>query len=163
LGKGKIKISSVNVFKIIHNIVVNKESKDKENKPIIDDIKKYNILSNVIDNLQDKNSRYILLEINPSLAPLIKQIIAKKLNRNENEIKLYEGSPFINDNDSEYQFKMLNKIQTHASRGDIIILQNLEQIYAFLYDLFNMNYTVNNEKNYARICHGNYSEQLIYI
>ena len=82
---------------------------------------------------------------------------------NEDEIKLYEGSPFINDNDSEYQFKKLNIVQKHASRGDIIITQDFEQIHPFLYNLYNMNYTVINGKNHARISHGNYSEQLILV
>ena len=157
------KITSVNMFKIIHNFIVNENSNDKENKPIIEKTTNYDILANIVDNLKDKNCRYCMLEIKPTLAPLIKQSIAKKLNIKEDDIKLYEGSPFINDNNSEYQFKMLDIIQNHASKNDIIILQNLDQIYAFLFDFFNMNYTVNNEKNYARICHGNYSEQLILV
>ena len=163
IAEKKEKISSVVLFKIVHNLVINEIYNDKENKPIIENVKKYDILENIIDNLNDRNSRYILLEIKPAIAPLIKQSISKKLNKNEEKIKFYEGSPFINDNDNEYQFKMLNILQNHTSNGDIIIYQNLEQIYAYLYDLFNMNYIVNNEKNYARISHGNYSEQLVYI
>ena len=163
IAEKKEKISSVVLFKIVHNLVINDIYNDKENKPIIENVKKYDILENIIDNLNDRNSRYILLEIKPAIAPLIKQSISKKLNKNEEKIKFYEGSPFINDNDNEYQFKMLNILQNHTSNGDIIIYQNLEQIYAYLYDLFNMNYIVNNEKNYARISHGNYSEQLVYI
>ena len=54
---------------------------------------------------------------------------------------------------------MIKKIKEHANNGDIIILQNLNQIYAFLYDLFNKNFTLKDGKNYARICHGNYTDQ----
>ena len=77
----------------------------------------------------------------------------------------FEGSPFINDEGMEYQYEVLNDIQDHAKNenGHLLILQNLKSIYPFLYDVFNMNYTIKDGKTYARICHGNYSDQLVYI
>ena len=58
---------------------------------------------------------------------------------------------------------MINQIQDHAGKEHLIILQNLNQIYAFLYDLLNMNYINKDGKNYARICQGNLSDQLTYV
>ena len=158
----KKKITSVMFFKEIFN----KECIEKKNnyyKYIIKDdkIKSYDLKKNIIRNINDSKSRYLLLEINPSLAPLIHQDIIKE--DFKKQIFFHEGSPFINDNNNEYQFKMINQIQNHAGKEHLIILQNLNQIYAFLYDLFNMNYIVKDGKNYARICQGNLSDQLTYV
>ena len=157
------KISSVCFFKLIHNRQLNKIDNPDFEKPEIEGVKEYKILKNIVDNIKDLNSRYILLEIKPSLAPLILQNIEKEVKRPKEGIKFYEGSPFANDNDNEYQFKMINLVQDSATQGHLLVLQNLDQIYAFLYDLFNLNYIQNNGKNYARICHGNNSEQLVLI
>ena len=154
------KISSVEFMKIIFNICCEKES-NKSQIINIKDVKKYEISNIIINNINDYNCRYSLLEIQPSLAPLIHQNILKQTKREK--ISFYEGSPFINDNNNEYQFKMINIIQEHALQGDVIILQNLEQIYAFLYDMFNMNFIINEGKKFARICHGNYNDQLVEI
>ena len=154
------KISSVEFMKIIFNICCEKES-NKSQIISIKDVKKYEISNIIINNINDYDCRYSLLEIEPSLAPLIHQNILKQTKREK--ISFYEGSPFINDNNNEYQFKMINIIQEHALQGDVIILQNLEQIYAFLYDMFNMNFIINEGKKFARICHGNYNDQLVEI
>ena len=98
-----------------------------------------------------------------NLLKLIYQNIVLKEPESDDVIYFYEGSPFNDDNDIEYQTKMINIIQEHASKGNIIVLHNLEQIYPFLYDLFNMNYIKKDNKNYARICYGNYNEQLVLI
>ena len=161
--KNTKKISSVCFFKLIHNRQVNKIENSDFEKPEIEGVKEYKILKNIVDNINDLNSRFILLEIKPSLAPLIFQNIAKEVKRPKEDIKFYEGSPFANDNDTEYRFKMINIVQESAAQGYLLVLQNLDQIYAFLYDLFNLNYIQNNGKNYARICHGNNSEQLVLI
>ena len=147
-------ISSVEFMKIIFNICSEKELNVK-------DVKKYDISNTIINNINDYNCRYSLLEIQPSLAPLIHQNLLKQAKREK--ISFYEGSPFANDINNEYQFKMINIIQEHALQGDVIILQNLEQIYAFLYDMFNMNFIINEGKKFARICHGNYNDQLVEI
>ena len=149
------KWSSVQIFEIIFNIYcqINGESDSIINESNIDDFK---YMQNIIDNIKDIKSRYLLLGVSPSLASLIHQKISKEIKKT---IYFYEGSPFANDNNNEYQFKIINKIQENAENGDIIILHNLNQIYAFLYDLFNKNFIIKDGKQYARICFGNYSEQ----
>ena len=149
------KWSSVRLFEIIYNIYC---EKNEEPDSIIDEesLEDFKYMQNIIDNIKDVKSRYLLLGISPSLASLIHQKIEKEIKKN---IYFYEGSPFPNDNNNEYQFKIINKIQEHGENGDIIILHNLNQIYAFLYDLFNKNFIIKDGKQYARICFGNYSEQ----
>ena len=149
------KWSSVQLFEIVYNIYC---SKNGEIDSCLDEacLDSFNYIKNITDNIKDIKSRYLLLGIRSSRALLIHQKISKELRKT---IYFYEGSPFENDNNNEYQFKIINKIQEHAENGDIIILQNLNQVYAFLYDLFNKNFIIKDGKQYARICHGNYSDQ----
>ena len=136
------KWSSVRLFEIIYNIYC---EKNEEPDSIIDEesLEDFKYMQNIIDNIKDVKSRYLLLGISPSLASLIHQKIEKEIKKN---IYFYEGSPFPNDNNNEYQFKIINKIQEHGENGDIIILHNLNQIYAFLYDLFNKNFIIKDGK-----------------
>ena len=156
----KKKISSTSFFKQIYN---NNCEKYNQTKMMIkpQNIDNYNYVKNIIDNIKDNKSRYLLLEIKPSLASLIHQKIKKEMRKKD--INFYEGSPFVNDLSKDYQFKIINKIQEHAGNGDKIILQNLNQVYPFLYDLFNMNYTIKDGKKYVRICHGNFTDQLTLV
>ena len=151
--------SSVEIFEKIFNIYCRT---NEESDLVLDHLNgnEFDYLQNIIDNIKDKNSRYLLLGMKSSLASLIHQKIEKKLGK---FVYFYEGSPFLNDNNHEYQFKIINQIQEHAEKGDIIILHNLKQIYAFLYDLFNKNFIIKDGKQYARICLGNISEQLTPI
>ena len=45
----------------------------------------------------------------------------------------------------------------------VLILSNLNQIYAFLYDFFNRNFIIKDDKKFGRICQGNFTDQLTYI
>ena len=162
MSNKKKKINSIELYKIIYNNIC--EEKKINNMMIkTEKINEYNILKNIIDNINDSDCRFPLLQMKSSLTPLIYQNIVSKESESDNIIHFYEGSPFNDDNDIEYQTKMINIIQEHASIGNIIVLHNLEQIYPFLYDLFNMNYIKKDNKNYARICYGNNNEQLALI
>ena len=159
--KKKKKWSSVQIFKIIYNLycIDNDES---ENILLEEEINEYNYIENIIGNIKDKRSRYLLLEIKPSLASLIHKKLEKELGK---EIYFFEGSPFENDNSNEYQSKIINQIQEHAEddHANCVILQNLKQVYPFFYDVFNKNFIIKEGKYYARVCHGNFSDQLIQI
>ena len=154
--KEKIKVSSVFLFKKIYNIACGTETEyqiDKEN------CKRYDLNQCIIDNINDiNNPRYLLLEIKPSLSSLIYQNI--KIQNVDKKIEFYDGSPFSDDNNNEYRFKKVNEIQDDAKEDKLIILQNLNQIQPFLYDLYNMNYVIKDEQKYARICLDNFNEQL---
>ena len=158
------KITSVEFFKCIYNTFIENDKNEIYNDYKIEKIENYDVIKCINDNVKDEYSRYSLLGIKPSVAVLINQYIEKKMSMIKN-VFLFEGSPFINDEGTEYQYRVLNDIQEHAKNenGDILFLQNLNSVYPFLYDLFNMNYIIKNGKTYARICHGNYSDQLALI
>ena len=154
------KVSSVFLFKKIYNICCdNKNSKNLQidkNK-----INEYNINNCIKKNINDTNGRYLLMEIKRSLTPLIYQNI--KLQNPFKEIILYDGSPFGEDNSKEYRYNIINQIQNDAKDEKIILIENLDQIHAFLFDLYNMNYQIIEDKKYARICLDNFDEQLTEV
>ena len=162
-----IKVSSVFLFKKIFNKICEDE---KETQYLItnDNCKKYDLNKCMNDNINDNgNSRYLLLGIKPSLSPLIYQIINIQ-NSNKSKIELYEGSPFINDNNSEYKFKKVNEIREDAKPEEkksekLIILQNLEQIQPFLYDMYYMNYKIKDNQKCTSICLDNFRKILTPI
>jgi len=78
--------------------------------------------------------------------------LKKDLNK---ELSFYIGSGFTKDTHSEgYGLKILNKIQLQMEQNKILLLSDLEALYPSLYDLFNQNFTVVSQKNYARIAMG---------
>ena len=159
-----IPVSSVFLFKKIFNLACNLEKNDTNNADIYqivkDDLVKYSLNKCINDNINDNNSRYLLLEIRSNLAPLIIQNIRIQ-NSDREGIDNINGSPFINDNNNDYKTRKINEIQNWASQNDkLIILQNLDQIQPYLYDLYNMNYKVIDDQKFVRICLDNFNEQL---
>ena len=141
-------ISKTNSLEIIKTIF--------KKKFINCDINKgYNLLKNIYDNINYKDSRYLLLISKISISKyLINYILnSPECKKNINKISsFYEGSGFKNDLHSEgYELKILNKIQFQMEQNKILILSNLEGIYTPLYDLFNKNFTVISKKNYTKI------------
>jgi len=156
-----LKLSSVFLFKKLYNLECDKVDPNSNLK--IDKLKlnDYNLNNCINDNIKDVNSRYLLLEIKPSLTPLIYQNI--KLQNQLKAIELYDGSPFVDDNNKEYRFKIINKIQEDAKEDKLIIIENLNQIHPFLFDLYNMNYIIKDDKKLVRICLENFNEQLTLV
>ena len=164
--KNVIKVTSVFLFKKIFNEACNNEENKKFNikgdiyKIKMNDLEKYDLNDCIKDNINDNNSRYLLLEIKSNLAPLIIKNITYQNSYNK-DITSINGSPFLDDNNNEYKAKKVNDIQNYASQDDkIIILQNLNPIQPYLYDLYNMNYKIIDDQKFARICLENFSEQL---
>ena len=135
--------------------------------------KKYDVLEKIKESINDLNTRYLLLITNSSITDYliyyilnneneVKNIIkntSKMINLNNKtiykEINFYIGSRFVQDQYSEeYSLKMINKIQVHMEKNSILILKDLETIYPSLYDLFNQNFTIVGDKNYARLSLG---------
>ena len=165
----KIKVTSVFLFKKIYNVVCSLEKQEGneyakgENYQLSkDDLIKYDLNTCINNNINDNNSRYLLLEIRSNLTPLINQIIRLQNTDRKGNIDTLIGSPFLYDkNSSDYQAKKINEIQNCSSQKyKLIILQNLDEILAYLYDLFNMNYKLIDDQKFVRICLDNFSEQL---
>ena len=163
-------ISSVFLFKKIYNLACTLEkSKDNENIDAKiyqignDYLDKYDLNKCIQDNINDKNSRYLLLEIDSNIEPLINRYIrVQNPDMDEkNNIETIIGSPFQEDNNSDYKSEKVNEIKNLASQEEkLIILQNLDSIQPYLYDLYNMNYKIIDEQKFFRICFENFSEQL---
>ena len=149
------KFSSVYLFKKVYNKVCWSEYQYKIKD---ENCKRYDLNRCIVDNINDINSRYLLVGAKPTLSSLINQII--NVQNPDKTIELYDGSPFLDDNNKEYIFRKLNEILDDAISEKTIILQNLNQIQLFLFDLYNKNYIIKDDKKYARICFGKFDEQL---
>ena len=123
--------------------------------------KEYDVLKRIKENINDLNSRYLLIFSKSSVSPFL---ISSILNDEKKEFSFYIGSKFEKDlNTEEYALKVLNKIQTHMERGNILILKNLETVYPAMYDLFNQNFTVLSNKNYSRLAVGSNTNTFAYV
>ena len=117
--------------------------------------KEYDVIKRVKDNINDLNSRYLLLEIKSSISSYL---LSSLLSEIKKDYYFYIGSKFEKDLKSEeYILKVLNKVQIYMEQGIILIMENLDSVYPALYDLFNQNFTVVSNKKYARLAIGSVS------
>ena len=121
----------------------------------------YRVLDRIKENVNDINSRYLLVISKSSVSAFLLSSILSDLGK---EYNLYIGSQFPNDIKSEeYSLKILNKIQIHMEQERVLILKNLESVYPALYDLFNQNFTEVSKKNYARIAIGSTTNTFSFV
>ncbi len=114
----------------------------------------YNLEKALIDNINDQDSRYLLLITNSSTSDFLIEYILKKINK---VYTLLIGSQFTNDIfQKNYSMKILNKIIVNVEYGNFLIFKNLDTIYFSLYDLFNLHfhYLKEIEKKYVRLSLG---------
>ena len=123
--------------------------------------KEYDILQRIKDNIDDLYSRYLLVISKSSISTFL---LSSILSISKKKYVFYIGSQFVEDLNSEiYSLKVLNKIQAHMERGNILILKNLENVYPAMYDLFNQNFTVVGNKNYSRLAVGSNTNTFAYV
>ena len=160
----KLKIKSVYLFKALYNLQCDKNGQNSQLKINPDIIKNYNLNNCINDNIKDNNSRYLLLEVSQTLTTLIYQNIRLQ-NQHiiKDDIKLHDGSTFDDDNNKEYRFKKISDIQEDAKKDILIVIENLDQIHPFLFDLYNRNFQMLNGKRFARICLDNFDDQLTEV
>ena len=110
---------------------------------------KIDILEIIKKNIMDENSRYLMLISEGNSASEILKYLLKKLKRNYIELV---GSKYKADIKSgRYSEEILNKIKYIMESDDILLMQDLDMVYPSLYDLFNQNFTIMGNKQYARI------------
>ena len=156
-----IKLSSFYLFKKLYNI---EWEKIYPNSKLIidkDKINEYNLNKCIIENIHDDNSRFLLLTIEQSLTEMLVQTI--KLQLPFKYIKFYEDSPFINDNNKEYIYKIINEIRNDTKDDKLIIIKNLDKIHQFFINLYNKNYILMNDRKFARIDLDKFNEQLTLV
>ena len=111
-------------------------------------------LENIIEkNLNDSNSRYLMIisEGNDG-SDIIKYLLESKIKKEKDKCIELVGSKYKKDIKSgKYSEEILNKIKYLMEKDFILILKDLDMIYASLYDLFNQNFTVMGDKQFARI------------
>ena len=100
-------------------------------------------------NIMDENSRYLMLISEGNSASEIVKYLLTQLKRKYIELI---GSKYKSDIKSgRYSEEILNKIKYIMETDDILLMQDLDMIYPSLYDLFNQNFTIMGNKQYARI------------
>jgi len=98
-------------------------------------------------NLEEANSRYLMLITQNDSALFI---LDNFLNKHIKNRVTFIGSKFENDlNEEAYSFRKLSDIIMCMETGWTIIMQDMDDIYGSLYDLFNQNFTIigENKKN----------------
>ena len=151
------KLNSVDLFKILFNFEC-----EKNNSYISINIGKIDLIKCIYDNIRDINSRFLLVETTKSLEILFYQII--RLQNPNAKILLFDESPFNEDkNNKDYIITELNRICNEINEEKIIIINNLNQIHSFLYELYKRNNQIINGEKYIRIFLNNINEQLVMV
>ena len=111
--------------------------------------KHFSVLEAIKKNILDPNSRYLMLICEENDGSDIIKYLLDSIDKNYIELI---GSKYKSDIKSgKYSEEMLNKIKYIMEKDNILILRDLNMIYASLYDLFNQNFTCMGDKRFARI------------
>ncbi|XP_023933539.1 uncharacterized protein LOC112042729, partial [Lingula anatina] len=114
----------------------------------------------VRQNLKDKLARHLMLITNGDSAIGILERSLKMLDR---EYVVIFGSQFEEDQQEEYNYRILSRIILCMESGVILVLRDLEKIYGSLYDMLNQNYTNVGKKRNCRIALGAYSNPMCHV
>ena len=109
----------------------------------------FSVLDAIKKNILDSNSRYLMLISEGNDGSDIIKYLLDSLGKKYIELV---GSKYKKDIKSgAYSEEILNKIKYIMEAENILILRDLDMIYASLYDLFNQNFTSMGDKRFARI------------
>ena len=112
-------------------------------------------LDNIINNLEDPTSRFLLLFTENSVidSMLIELIRDKFPGR---EVVDWRGSRINKDNSSnEHEtVEMLSMMKTYIQNGYIVVMKNINELFGSLYDLFNQKYIEREGKKYCYLYYG---------
>jgi hypothetical protein len=125
--------------------------------------REYDVLQKIRENINDNESRYLLLISKSSTSYYLLMQILNEESKKRN-YSFHIGSRFKQDiSTEEYSLKILNKVQLQMEQDRVLLLSDLESVYPSLYDLFNQNFLVVSEKNYARIAIGGTNNTYSYV
>ena len=123
--------------------------------------KKTSVLELILDNLNDKQARFSLIITKGSNAVCILKNYLSDFVKNR---ILITGSDFEGDRDKkDYNVRILSNIIQCMENGNKLIMQNLEQIYGSLYELFNQNFMIVGNKKNCRIALEHMNNPMCYV
>ena len=140
---GGLETSLIDIKNIFKKVYVNYNE---------DELYNYNILECIKDNLNDYNSRFLMLVANSTIIKYLENVLEEQ----GKDYIFLTGSQFQQDKKAAekgggYSEDLLNKIQYQMSKESVLILKNLEVIYPSLYELFNQNYLKIGDKYFSKI------------
>lgn len=106
------------------------------------------------ENIMDSEGRHLMLIIDGDSALGSIEYIIENIGKDFTTIL---GSKFPDDEDDEYNCRVLNKIILCMEQPQVLILKDLDDIYGSLYDMLNQNYTIVQGKKHCRVALGPYS------
>ena len=109
----------------------------------------FSVLDAIKKNILDSNSRYLMLISEGNDGSDIVKYLLNSIGKKYIELV---GSKYKADiKKGRYSEEILNKIKYIMETDNVLILRDLDMIYASLYDLFNQNFTCMGDKKFARI------------
>ena len=135
--------NSNQIIGIFKNLFKNKYDENVEKEV------KFSVIKAIEKNILGQNNRYLMLISETNIGDDIVKYLLKTLKKDYVEMI---GSIYKKDKKSlRYIQQTLNKIKLIIGTDTILILKNLDMIYASLYDLFNQNFSSFGNKKTVRI------------
>lgn len=106
------------------------------------------------DNILDSEGRHLMLIVDGDSAFGSLENIVRDTGK---DCTIIVGSKFADDQNEDYNYRILNRIILCMEQPQVLILKDLDDIYGSLYDLLNQNYTTVQKKKHCRIALGPYS------
>ena len=152
--------SIIRNFDGLENSINNFTNELKKIYPSLNYTRNIDAIDCIIDNLNDNDTRYLMIETKSSISQYLVLSILKLFKK---EYICFYGSNFIEDKtEGIYTANILNKIQVNMNKDNVIILKNMSTILPSLYDLFNQNFLNIGDKHFTRIAFEDSNTQ-IYI
>lgn len=106
------------------------------------------------ENIMDSEARHLMLILDGDSALGSIENIIENIGKDFTTIL---GSRFPEDEDDEYNYRVLNRIILCMEQPQVLILKDLDDIYGSLYDMLNQNYTIVQGKKHCRVALGPFS------
>lgn len=106
------------------------------------------------ENILDIESRHLMIILDEDSAVSSIESIIEDLGK---DFTTLIGSKFADDEDDQYNYRVLNRIILCMEQPHVLILKDLDDIYGSLYDMLNQNYSIVQGKKHCRVALGPYS------
>ena len=114
-----------------------------------------NSYTSVVNSLQRPENRFLMIFTENQLC---RDLVKKKLVDTfkeifpDKEVVFLKGSKLTSDTlSSGYTIKLINQLKRHVMEGDQVIMEEMDDSYAILYDLFNQNFELANNQKMCNI------------